>query len=275
MEDIRGKNESDDLKVIETRDKIRASEQSFKEVYSVKMRFSDHLMRYSDEKLPDMYDHNQFVPEDQQDIPTTEEFDDAVSYQKEKELHFIKYESRTRLPELLFSKLKEKYGIECDTTYTMYLPGKDILKWKINENVEVCDIHDNVSKTVKDITCIEHDNYAEIYGENFLLRKVRRETDAAIGDRDYHYLVAYLDGTAVGACYAFAKNGCIQIDDLIVNKSARKKYVATTLLAYIADNFDGIMYLHADEDDTPKDMYAKMGFEIIDLLYEYSASWDK
>lgn len=44
---------------------------------------------------------------------------------------------------------------------------------------------------------------------------------------------------------------------------------------YIADNFDGIMYLHADEDDTPKDMYAKMGFEIIDVLYEYSASWDK
>ena len=38
---------------------------------------------------------------------------------------------------------------------------------------------------------------------------------------------------------------------------------------YIADNFDGIMYLHADEDDTPKDMYAKMGFQAVDKLYEY------
>lgn len=32
---------------------------------------------------------------------------------------------------------------------------------------------------------------------------------------------------------------------------------------------DSVMYLHADRDDTPKEMYRKMGFEDIDLLYEY------
>ena len=33
---------------------------------------------------------------------------------------------------------------------------------------------------------------------------------------------------------------------------------------------DDTLFLHADEDDTPKDMYLKMGFEIVDRLYEYT-----
>ena len=33
---------------------------------------------------------------------------------------------------------------------------------------------------------------------------------------------------------------------------------------------EDILLLHADEDDTPKDMYLRMGFEIVDRLYEYT-----
>ena len=33
---------------------------------------------------------------------------------------------------------------------------------------------------------------------------------------------------------------------------------------------EDILLLHADEDDTPKEMYLKMGFEIADRLYEYT-----
>lgn len=34
------------------------------------------------------------------------------------------------------------------------------------------------------------------------------------------------------------------------------------------------MFLHADADDTPKEMYGKMGFETIDQMYEYVKMWD-
>ena len=30
-----------------------------------------------------------------------------------------------------------------------------------------------------------------------------------------------------------------------------------------------ILYLHADSEDTPKELYAKMGFQAVDKLYEY------
>ena len=29
------------------------------------------------------------------------------------------------------------------------------------------------------------------------------------------------------------------------------------------------LYLHADPEDTPKDLYARMGFETVDRVYEY------
>ena len=82
-----------------------------------------------------------------------------------------------------------------------------------------------------------------------------------------------MDGKVVGACYAFAKCGYVVMDSLIVNEEARKQYVATTLMKYIAEHFEEQMFLHADADDSPKDMYAKMGFEVVDSLFEYCKIW--
>ncbi len=60
------------------------------------------------------------------------------------------------------------------------------------------------------------------------------------------------------------------IDGLIVDSKYRKKYVAISLIAHIKDSHpDTILFLHADEDDTPKEMYEKMGFKTIERLYEY------
>ena len=42
-------------------------------------------------------------------------------------------------------------------------------------------------------------------------------------------------------------------------------------VAHIRDMHpEDTLLLHADEDDTPKDMYLKMGFDIVDRLYEYT-----
>lgn len=58
-------------------------------------------------------------------------------------------------------------------------------------------------------------------------------------------------------------------DGLIVDPDARGRYVATTLLAGIAERLGGQVYLHADRDDTPRRMYEAMGFVTLDELYEY------
>lgn len=52
----------------------------------------------------------------------------------------------------------------------------------------------------------------------------------------------------------------------------RHRYIATTLIRHVAETAQKrgeVLYLHADPDDTPKDMYAKMGFQVTDKAYEY------
>jgi len=89
----------------------------------------------------------------------------------------------------------------------------------------------------------------------------------------FHYYVAYLDGKPAGACYAYAIDGYVVMDALVVREAFRKRYVATTLMKHIVSQFKEEMFLHADADDTPKEMYRKMGFETVDELYEYLKMW--
>ena len=75
----------------------------------------------------------------------------------------------------------------------------------------------------------------------------------------------------VGACHSFRADGITCIDGLIVDDAHRHQYVATTLLRYIRERHpQDILILHADDNDSPKDMYLKRGFIIVDRLYEYS-----
>ena len=87
---------------------------------------------------------------------------------------------------------------------------------------------------------------------------------------NFYYFGAYIGGKIAGACYAFDSHGYVCIDGLAVKEAFRKQYVATTLLAHMADTFGERLYLHADAMDTPKEMYLKMGFRPIDTNFEYN-----
>lgn len=251
-------------------DLIRRQEAEFKSLFSKKVLFDGELAKWEDNTLPDMYDHNQFVPVNSNQ-PSEKSLLKAVQYQREHGRNFFKYESRKPLPENIAGKLKSEFGVEGGETYTMYLPDNgEYVKWKENKKTSVTDLHD--MDIMKDIIKIEEKNYLSVYGADFLNRKVKRYTDMVAENEHMHYLGAFQDGKIAGACYAYVSNGIIQMDDLIVNKECRNQYVATTLMKYIAGRFGGIFILHADEDDTPKDMYSKMGFRVIDSLYEYASS---
>lgn len=249
---------------------IRAAERSWKEVFSVEKPFCEHLHRWQDEVLYDMYDHNQFVPigEDSQiECVTKDELEAAFAYQKEQGWDFLKLDSREKLD----SSLVHAFGLEECEIYTMLLPEKELTNWKTNEKVVIKDIKTNdIEKDIKDL---EIKNYASIYGLDFTERKMDYYLRKAKETEGFHYLAAYLDGKIAGTCYVFAKHGYVVMDSLIVNEEVRKQYVATTLMKYIAEHFDEKMFLHADADDTPKDMYAKMGFTVVDSLFEYCKTW--
>ena len=226
--------------------KTRKNEECLMNLFSTRMPFSEHFVKWEDKLLPDKYDLNFFEYCGQ---PTKDEFEKAVQYQKELGAGFIKLEGDY--------PLSDCFGLEESVTITMLLKSNDV-NWTTNPSLTFC------TPPLKELEELEVKHFGSVYGEDFTRRNARRQYEKLT----YHG--AYLDGVLVGSCYSFCSDGLTCIDGLIVDEAYRKRRVGTSLIAYVKRSFpDTILFLHADEDDTPKEMYEKMGFETIDKLYEY------
>ena len=257
-----------DFALMDEISRIRKAERSFKMLFSQKCAFSEHLEKWQDDDLYDMYDHNQFVP--LLDDPTDKELEQAIAYQHQLGRGFLKLDTREKLDEAL----TERFSLEKCCTETMLLQNKqeNIEAWKCNPDVI---IHDSASSDVlADLLQIDIETFASDYGEDFIRRRDARYVKKAMETPGFHYYVAYLDRKPAGSCYACAIDGYVVMDALVVREAFRKRYVATTLMKHIASQFKEEMFLHADADDTPKEMYRKMGFETVDELYEYLKMWE-
>ena len=257
-----------DFALMDEISRIRKAERSFKMLFSQKCAFSEHLEKWQDDDLYDMYDHNQFVP--LLDDPTDKELEQAIAYQHQLGRGFLKLDTREKLDEAL----TERFSLEECCTETMLLRNKqkNIEAWKCNPDVI---IHDSASSDVlADLLQIDIETFASDYGEDFIRRRDARYVKKAMETQGFHYYVAYLDRKVAGSCYACAIDGYVVMDALVVREAFRKRYVATTLMKHIASQFKEEMFLHADADDTPKEMYGKMGFETVDELYEYLKMWE-
>ena len=257
-----------DFALMDEISRIRKAERSFKMLFSQKCAFSEHLEKWQDDDLYDMYDHNQFVP--LLDDPTDKELEQAIAYQHQLGRGFLKIDTREKLDEALI----KRFSLEECCTETMLLRNKkeNMARWKCNPDVI---IHDSASSDVlADLLQIDIETFASDYGEDFIRRRDARYVKKAMETQGFHYYVAYLDRKPAGSCYACAIDGYVVMDALVVREAFRKRYVATTLMKHIASQFKEEMFLHADADDTPKEMYRKMGFETVDELYEYLKMWE-
>ena len=228
----------------------RTTDQAFSALFSVSRPFSEHLTKREDDQLRDKYDHNSFFYEGQ---PSVEEVRQALVYQKARRDAFLKLEG--------YTPLEQSFGMEGEETLTMLLPeNADLSAWKTNPAVSI---------EAPDFDQLEQNElkyYGPLYGEDFTLRNNRRLREKLT----YHG--AYLDGKLAGSCYTWSAGGYTCLDGLLVDSDFRHQYVASTLLKALAEQAkrEGkILYLHADPEDTPKDMYAKMGFRVVDRVYEY------
>lgn len=257
-----------DFALMDEISRIRKAERSFKMLFSQKCAFSEHLEKWQDDDLYDMYDHNQFVP--LLDDTTDKELEQAIAYQRQLGRGFLKLDTREKLDEAL----TERFSLEECCTETMLLRNKqkNIEVWKCNPDVV---IHDSAyGDVLADLLQIDIETFASDYGEDFIRRRDARYVKKAMETPGFHYYVAYLDRKPAGSCYACAVDGYVVMDALVVREAFRKRYVATTLMKHIVSQFKEEMFLHADADDTPKEMYKKMGFETVDELYEYLKMWE-
>ena len=239
---------------------IRKNESAFDLLFSDEYRFSTHLYKQKDDQLPDMYQHNAFVTDG---MPDEKELLAAENFQKENCANFLLIKSNEKLP----SSLIQHFHLEEDQIDTMFLKTESFRKWKRNPVVTIKNLKD--IDIENDLLETELNNYGAAYGEDFVKRKMHRYFEKSKKHNGFYYFGAYIGEMIAGACYVFFSDGCACIDGLVVNEEYRKKHVATTLLSYIAEHFDGIIFLHADTNDTTKNMYERMGFETIEVVYEY------
>ena len=242
-------------------DDLRDVEEKLQLLLGEKEAFSPSLQRYKDSELSDMYDLNQFV---YSAMPSRDEIKSAIDYQKNKGDHFIKLEGRFALSK----KLIDEFNLEECDELSMLLTVGNPKDWTINTNVEVKNLCDDFS-IENDLVQLEMKEFGNVYGKDFTERKILHWIEKAKEDNGLNFYAAYLDGKIAGSLYTFKSGDYLLIDALVVDSDQRKKYVATTLLANAIENEGGRAFLHADPDDTPKEMYVKMGFRLADCKYGY------
>jgi ribosomal protein S18 acetylase RimI-like enzyme len=84
---------------------------------------------------------------------------------------------------------------------------------------------------------------------------------------------AFVDGTPASFCELFGEGGTAQIEDVATaapfrGRGLSKAVVAAALQAARADGAE-FVFLIADADDWPKEMYRNMGFADIGITYEF------
>ncbi len=239
---------------------LRHVEDTFAALFSEVKPFSANLLKKEDHVLYDKYDHNQFVVNGEVNL---QEVKDAFAYQLNKGDDFIKFDSRKRLNEAMV----HEFDLEESITDTMVL--EEGCGWEENVDIYIKDLQFDDFGT--DLIDLEVRHYGEAYGESFCKRNVEQLIDTVHKDARLHYYGAFSGNELVGSVFAFCEGDYVMIDSLLVDEKHRHQLIATTLLKFIVQVFEGkTIFLHADEDDTPKEMYMNLGFVNKDVLYEYT-----
>ena len=237
---------------------IELSESSFTNLFSkpVSLPFG---VRYYDDLLPDMYDHNftlinTLVNEDKLNV--------LLDIKKQRNENFIKITTPIR------SEFLEKKGFESEALLTMLKQDYDRFDVPSTKDVSFKSVKEN-KRYIEELIDIEIKYYGPSYGEDFCRRRWIRYYEKALEDNGLDIYVALKEDKVVGYCYSYYSHNIVCVDGLLVVKEMRKQYVASSMLKHIAHQYHCPIMLHASEDETPKEMYKKLGFETKEILIDY------
>ena len=228
---------------------------------AVKSRFNENLSRWVSQQRPDHCGSNCFISDDHL---TTDDVQAAVDANMERGLNYVMFS----MDHLMDAPCLDRFTFDADITYVMAMLEDRSHTWQINDSIEIRDIQSSdISADILDVSDVPEQYQATAY------RNMQIVLEVAKSHPNYHWLCAYKDGKKVGSAYALEHNGFVEMDDLWVDEEFRHQRIATTIMKYIAVHTDGIFYLHAAAGATPKEMYAKMGFETVETIYDYYLEW--
>ncbi len=240
--------------------KIRRCEDHWRELFAKPLCFQNNMIRWHNAAMDDQYTTNAFCSEDEQ---TWEDVQAAYTEQLNRGLYFLQLMCRKPLR----ADIVEHFNLREELVLTMALQGTAD-HWRTLDDLVIKDVQQD--DIAEEIVAFHLKQEAEaLKKSNYAKRQIIQDINAAEKYPEYHWLAAYLEGEMVGLCHVLCYDGCVEIDDLVVDEKARNRYVATTILRYIAEHFDGVKYLHADAEGTSRHLYEKLGFTVVDRCWEY------
>ncbi len=246
---------------------IRRCERAYKGCFSKPFE-SDRVIRYRNTVMSDMYDHNC------SHIKGTLKLDEL--------LQIIAGEIRLCIEEnLVFCKITmdemqyEKGLKEFDNKLQIEHYGQYVFtaakppEWPLKA---VCEIRKIVDPAmVEDLVYLDKSQYSGDCGEDFCIRRARYRGQVYLSNASIESYICYYGGEPAGNCDLFLFEGTAKIEDFTVLPKYQRQGLGTAILKHLicAAFAKGarIIYLTTDEDDTPKEMYTKLGFEKVSDSY--------
>src|SRR5699024_10149460 len=149
-----------------------------------------------------------------------------------------------------------------------YKIGMQYLYWITSDLFKIKRLNKNLS-----IQKVTDQNFADflrvnleedfLHGRKDFEHKKRMYTDE-YPLKEVTFLLAYLNDQAVGSLILIHSKDYLEVDNVLTKAEFRKNKVATSMFSYVVNELlmpEQLVILVADAEDTPKEMYEKMGFQ--------------
>ena len=233
----------------------------------------EEIIRFSDEQLKDMYYHNfLYVKDAMNDVALKGIIEKEISSRRSEESTYCNILLSTVVSSSLLSLLEDNPEISMNGYYSF-----DSSQVSRLNALSGCEIKKVFSKEMVDDVLFCDLQYDEVnLGKDFCTRRCYRRGKVYISDYGVDSYVCYHNGKIIGTCNLFIHNGVAEIEDFVVIPTYQCRGYGTTILKELINialqEKVHTIYLVADEEDTPKEMYIKLGFSKIgertDLLFK-------
>ena len=235
---------------------------------------SDHIIRFCDESIPDMYTHNFVLIKNDYGIDKTKEIILTELAERKKEgCNFLRVEFNFPLENKLLNKLPIKPQIQ-KYDY-MYIDPHEAGEL-IGNQVGI--VRKATSQAVLN-DGIEVDILANepIMGKDFATRRIHRKSEVyRRSNMNLNLYVCYYKETPIGNCEFMLNNGIVKIEDFDILKKYQRMGFGTSVIKHLLNEAKqkevDTVYLVTDNEDTAKQMYTKCGFkkagEKIELFFD-------
>ena len=224
----------------------------------------ENFTRFRDNKFTLMYAHNfTKIKNVNDETPQLIESEIANNKNEGKDYCLIRLPNDAPVP-----KTSQTPSVDVNGIYTA--KASSLVNMKTNQAFSIAKV--DSQEMLKDVLRLSLEESEEDYGADFCNGRTKRYGEAYLSDKGVDCYLCYVDEAAIGRCELFAYGDLAYIEDFYISPSHQRKGYGTTMFMELVKNAmeKGVttIYLLADEEDTPKEMYKKMGFEKISQYTE-------